>query len=79
MNDARVGGVHWNFWVLGAVALIWNLMGAANFFVQMIPDALAAYRESERAIIEGRPAWATGGFAASVFGGARGSRLLLLW
>ena len=51
MKDEPVGGVHWSFWVIGAVALIWNVMGAVNFFVQMNPDVLAAYRESERAIV----------------------------
>ena len=78
MNDKTVGGVHWSFWAIGAVALIWNVMGVINYFVQMNPDVLAAYRESERAIIEGRPAWATGAFAIAVFGGALGCLLLLL-
>ena len=78
MNDENVGGIHWSFWVIGAVALIWNVMGVINFFVQMNPDMLAAYRESERAIIEGRPAWATGAFAIAVFGGTLGCLLLLL-
>ena len=78
MNDNTVGGVHWSFWAIGAIALIWNVMGVINFFVQMNPDVLAAYRESERAIIEGRPAWATGAFAIAVFGGALGCLLLLL-
>ena len=78
MNDETVGGVHWSFWAIGVVALIWNVMGVVNFFMQMNPDALAAYRESERAIIEGRPAWATGAFAIAVFGGALGCLLLLL-
>ena len=78
MNDETVGGVHWSFWTIGAVALIWNVMGVINFFVQMNPDVVAAYRESERAIIEGRPAWATGAFAIAVFGGALGCVLLLL-
>ena len=78
MNDEKVGGVHWSFWAIGAVALIWNVMGVINYFVQMNPDVLAAYRESERAIIEGRPAWATGAFAIAVFGGALGCLLLLL-
>ena len=78
MNDETVGGVHWSFWAIGAVALIWNVMGVINYFVQMNPDTLAAYRESERAIIEGRPAWATGAFAIGVFGGALGCLLLLL-
>ncbi len=77
MNDETVGGVHWSFWIVGAVALIWNVLGVINFFAQMNPDVLAAYRESERAIIEGRPAWATGAFAIAVFGGALGCLLLL--
>ena len=78
MNDKTVGGVHWSFWVIGAVALIWNVMGAINFIVQMNPDALESFPESHRAIIEGRPVWATGGFAIAVFGGALGCLLLLL-
>ncbi len=78
MNDETVGGVHWSFWAIGAIALIWTVIGVINFFVQMNPDVLAAYRESERAIVEGRPAWATGAFAIAVFGGALGCLLLLL-
>ncbi len=78
MNDETVAGVHWSFWAIGAVALIWNVMGVINFFVQMNPDVLATYRESERAIVEGRPVWATGAFAIAVFGGALGCLLLLL-
>jgi hypothetical protein len=78
MNNKMVGGVHWSFWVIGAIALIWSAGGVINYFMQMNPDVLAAYRESERAIVEGRPAWATGAFAIAVFGGALGCLLLLL-
>ena len=78
MNDTTVGSAHWSFWAIGAVALIWNVMGVVNFFVQMDEDNLAAYREVERAIIESRPSWATGAFAVAVFGGALGCVLLLL-
>ncbi len=78
MNDETVGGVHWSFWLIGVVTLVWNIGGVINFFVQMNPEMLDAYRESERAIIEGRPTWATGAFAIAVFGGALGSLLLLL-
>ena len=78
MNDNTVGGVHWSFWVIGAIALIWNVMGVINLFVQMNADAVAAMPEAQRAIIEGRPAWATGAFAIAVFGGALGCLLLLL-
>ena len=78
MNDKTVGGVHWSFWAIGAVTLIWNVMGGINFLVQMNADALASFPESHRAIIESRPAWATGAFAIAVFGGALGCLLLLL-
>jgi hypothetical protein len=77
LNDKTVR-VHWSFWAIGAIALIWNVLGAINFVAQMNPDMLAEYRESERAIIEGRPAWATIAFAIAVFGGALGCVLLLL-
>jgi hypothetical protein len=78
VSDENVGGIHWSFWVIGSVALVWNVMGAINFIVQMNPDALNVYRESERMIIEGRPIWATVGFAIAVFGGSLGCFLLLL-
>ena len=78
MEDKTVGGIHWSFWAIGTVSLIWNVMGVVNFLVQMNPEMLNAYRESERMIIEGRPVWATAGFAIGVFAGALGSLLLLL-
>ena len=78
MNDTTVGKVHWSFWAIAGVALIWNALGAINFVVQLNPDAIEAYRETERAIIEGRPLWATAGFALAVFGGVIGCLLLLL-
>lgn len=77
MSDRAIGRVHWSFWLIGAVALIWNVLSAANFFAQMSPEMLDAYRESERAIIQGRPAWATAAFAIAAFGGVLGSLLLL--
>ena len=78
MNEKGNTSPHWSFWVIGAIALIWGGGGVANYFVQMNPEMLEAYRASERALIESRPAWATAGFAAAVFGGAVGSLLLLL-
>jgi len=77
MTNENTLRIHWSFWVIGAITLIWNLLGAVNFVVQMDPDSVSAYRETERAIIAGRPAWATLGFALAVFGGTLGSLLLL--
>ncbi len=77
MNDKTVGGVHWSFWIISVVTLIFNVMGVINYFVQMNADSLASFPESYRPIIEGRPIWATGAFAIAVFGGSLGCLLLL--
>ncbi|KAA3613850.1 MAG: hypothetical protein DWQ05_16375 [Calditrichaeota bacterium] len=78
MSSEKTSGIHWSFWVIGAVMLIWNVLGVVNYFAQMNPEVVANFRESERAIIAGRPMWATAGFALAVFGGALGCLLLLL-
>ena len=78
MNNENVGGVHWSFWAIGAVALIFSGLGCMNFLSQMNAETVAAMPESYRAIVEARPAWATGAFAIAVFGGALGGLLLLV-
>lgn len=78
MNNETLNRVHWSFWVISAVALIWNVMGCLNFFAQMDADVLASFSETARALVEDRPGWATGAFAISQFGGALGCVLLLL-
>lgn len=68
------------FWIVSAIALLWNLMGVMAYIAQvtMSPEALQALPENERALYESAPAWATGAFAIAVWGGALGSVLLLL-
>ncbi len=68
------------FWVIGVVALLWNLMGVWAYLAQayMSDEALAALPEAERALYENVPAWATAAFATAVFGGAIACILLLL-
>ena len=80
MNDAITGKTHWIVWLIGGISLLWHLMGCANYLWQasMSPDTLLTLSEGQRAIIENRPAWATGAFAIAVFGGAVASILLLL-
>ena len=58
--------------------LAFNLMGCANLLSQMNADRVASMPEAYRAMVESRPAWATGAFAVAVFGGALGGVLLLL-
>jgi hypothetical protein len=78
MNDKALSGVHWSFWVIGAIGLVFNLMGCMNFISQMNADMVASMPEAYRAIVESRTVWGTGVFAIAVFGGALGCLLLLL-
>ena len=77
MHDKTNTAVHWSFWLISVVALLWNVGGAINYIMQTNMDFVATLPETHRAIIEGRPIWATGGFALGVFGGALGCLLLL--
>ena len=70
--------IHWSFWVICIVALIWNVMGSINFIMQMNPDMLAKYPEAAKSLVANRPSWATVAFAFAVFGGAIGDILLIL-
>jgi hypothetical protein len=78
MNDKITDGIHWSFWVISTLMLIWNVMGCVNYFIQMNPEMVSSYRETEQAIISSRPSWATVGFAVAVFGGVLGCILLML-
>lgn len=78
MNEKVTSSIHWSFWLISVVALIWNVLGGINFVAQMNADVVASMPATHRAIIDGRPVWATGGFAIAVFGGALGCLLLLL-
>lgn len=83
MNDGttdneKLVGVHWSFWGISVVTLLFNVMGVINFFVQMSADSLDKFPEFYHPIIEGRPAWATSAFAVAVFGSTLACLLLLL-
>jgi hypothetical protein len=71
------GNRHWNFWIIGGLALLWNAMGVANLIWQLNPANLASMPELHRIIAESRPIWATLAFAVAVIGGLTGTVLLL--
>ena len=68
------------FWVISAIAVIWNLMGVMAYLAQvmMSPEALQAMPENERLLIESVPAWSISAFAIAVWGSTLGGILLLL-
>ncbi len=78
MSEPTKNGENWSFLIVGAVALVWHVMGCMNFMMQMSADSVAEMPEGYRAVIESRPRWATGAFALAMFGGLIGSVLLLL-
>ena len=72
--------VNRSFWIIGGIALVWNLMGVAAYLmdVTMSPEALEALPEAERALRDEFPSWITSAYAIAVFGGLLGCVLLLM-
>lgn len=69
-----------SFWVISAIGLIWNLMGA-NQYVQQAYKTEAfksMYTPEQLTTITNMPVWATTAFAIAVFAGVLGCVLLLL-
>ena len=78
-NNGKVKPPVW-FWVVGVVALLWNLMGAMAYIGQayMTDEVKAALPADQQALLENIPAWATAAFAIAVWGGVLGCLALLL-
>ena len=68
------------FWVVSAIALLWNLAGVGAYLSQAYApdDVVAQMEQAVQDLINQTPAWATAAFAIAVWGGALGSLLLLL-
>lgn len=68
------------FWVVSAIALLWNLAGVGAYLSQAYApdDVIAQMEQAVQDLINQTPAWATAAFAIAVWGGALGSLLLLL-
>ena len=79
IHSASVKPPLW-FWVVAALMLLWNGLGAVAYIADatMSAEALKAMPDAERALRESRPAWATAAFAVAVFGGVVGCLLLLV-
>ncbi len=81
MSDGNTGNTPpRSFWIIGVLALLWNLLGVASYLmtVKMSPAALSAMPEAERALYQDIPAWVTSSFAIAVFGGTLACILLLM-
>jgi len=80
-NEASTATTPKWFWVIGGVALLWNLMGVAAYIgMSMMTPEMAAegYGQAFADIFAAKPAWAVGAFAIAVFSGLLGCIALLL-
>jgi hypothetical protein len=79
MKDLKINPPKW-FWVIGVLALLWNLLGVMAFITELLldPEQLEILSEKELNFYETRPVWVTIAYALAVFGGTLGAIALLL-
>ncbi|MDQ5980947.1 MAG: hypothetical protein QG602_3925 [Verrucomicrobiota bacterium] len=70
----------WHLWTIGAVALLWNSVGALDFaMTQLKSEAyLAAFTPEQREFLYKFPLWSVIGWGVGTWGGLIGSLLVLL-
>ncbi|MEZ6135084.1 MAG: hypothetical protein R3C53_09265 [Pirellulaceae bacterium] len=70
------------FWILGIIAVLWNLMGLLAYVAQMMmvnsDEMLAALPVEQQGIYKSMPTWVTICFTIAVVFGVVGSVLLLM-
>lgn len=68
------------YWWVAVLALVWNLIGLAMFYVQVSLDGdqLMKLPEAQRAVHLATPGWVNLAFAFAVIGGVLGGLCLLL-
>ncbi len=68
------------FWIVGVIALLWNLMGVMNFVMQVfMTDTMTAAMTPEQAeLIMSTPGWLKFVFAVAVLAGLIGAIGLLM-
>jgi len=69
-----------HLWVVGVLSLLWNSVGAFDYFMTQTRNAtyLSAFTPEQLAYFLGFPPWVIATWALSVWGGVLGSVLLLM-
>ncbi|MBC8768197.1 hypothetical protein H4O18_09350 [Arenibacter sp. BSSL-BM3] len=80
MNDKSTVKPPMWFWIVGVIALLWNLIGVSAYLseVFMSEEVFVSMPEAQQALYESRPSWATAAFAIAIWSGLLGSIALLL-
>jgi hypothetical protein len=70
----------WHLWLVGALALLWNGIGAFDYVMTETRNAsyMSSFTPEQLAYFYGFPAWVVAAWALSVWGGVLGSVLMLL-
>lgn len=68
------------FWIIGVLALLWNLMGVAQYLMRAfkVESYTSVLNEEQYALTYSLPAWMTALFAIAVFSGFIGCIALLM-
>ncbi len=70
----------WHLWVIGIVALLWNLFGAYDYLMTQTENAayMSRFTAEQLEYWYGFPTWVVAAWAIAVWGGVLGAMLLLL-
>ena len=80
LQATRTVPTPWHLWVIGAIAVLWNAMGAFDYVMTETRNAayMSAFTPEQLAFFYGFPAWVIAAWAIAVWGGILGALLLLL-
>lgn len=80
MTEAQTAGSPRHLWIVGVLALLWNLMGAFDYVMTelRVEAYMAQFSQAELDFFYGFPAWVVALWAVAVWGGVLGAVLLLM-
>ena len=78
MSNTNKPGI--GFWIIGIIALLWNVMGVYNYVIQAYQTEAytSILNEAQLALMKSMPSWNTALFAIAVFSGLIGPFILLM-
>jgi len=70
----------WHLWVIGIIALLWNAMGAVDYFLSQTKNEayMSMFTPEQLEFFYSFPSWSVALWAIAVWGGLLGCILLLL-
>lgn len=74
------GRTPWHLWVVGALSLLWNAVGAFDYLMTQTRNEgyMSSFTPEQLEYFYGFPSWVVAFWALAVWGGVLGSVLLLL-